>query len=92
MIALPGSPSTGPHFGSAATFAAVVQALSSVVEAAGLCDHVEWPVDCARDCFHIAGARLFLKPELARRHLAFYFRNAIARSGAGKSYVPTGES
>jgi len=72
--------------------ASMLSSIDGADEAAGLCDHVEWPVDCARDCFHIAGALLFLKPELARRHLAFYFLNAISRSGAGKSYVPTGES
>jgi GH15 family glucan-1,4-alpha-glucosidase len=55
-------------------------------------DHVEWPLDNARDCFHIANALLLIKPELVRRHLRFYFLNAIPRSGAGKSYIGTGES
>jgi len=60
--------------------------------AACLCDHVSWPVDCARDTFHIASALLCVKPELARRHLAFLFLDAIPKAGAGKSYVGTGES
>ena len=71
---------------------AMLPTIDAAQEAAGLSDHVEWPVDCARDCFHVASAMLLLKPELARRHLAFYFLDAIPRSGPGKSYVPTGES
>ena len=59
---------------------------------AGLSDHIEWPVDCARDTFHVASALLFLRPDLARRHLAFTFLEAIPRAGTGKSYVATGES
>ncbi len=77
----------------AAVYAAsMLPALDGTEESAGLSDHVEWPVDCPRDCFHVASALLFLKPELARRHLAFYFLNALPRAGTGKSYVPTGES
>lgn len=61
-------------------------------QAAALADHVEWPVDCARDAFHIANALLLLKPDLVKQHLAFYFLDAIPQAGVGKSYVPTGES
>lgn len=71
---------------------AMLPGIDALQEAAGMSDHVEWPVDCTRDCFHVASALLLLKPELAQRHLAFYFLDAIPRSGPGKSYVPTGES
>lgn len=77
----------------AALYAASLLApLDGTGGSAGLCDHIEWPVDCARDTFHIASALLLLRPDLARRHLAFTFLDAIPRAGAGKSYVATGES
>ena len=66
--------------------------VDSTGTAAGMSDHVEWPMDCARDGCHIAEALLFLKPDMVRRHLAFYFLEAIPRAGVGKSYVPTGET
>lgn len=77
----------------AAVYAASMLApIDGTDESAGLSDHIEWPVDCARDTFHVASALLFLRPDLARRHLAFTFLDAIPRAGAGKSYVATGES
>jgi hypothetical protein len=56
------------------------------------CDHLEWPVDCARDCYHIANSLLLIEPELVRRHLRFYFLEAIPNAGPGKSYIGTGSS
>jgi len=77
----------------AAIYAASMLApIDGTDESAGLSDHIEWPVDCARDTFHVASALLFLRPDLARRHLAFTYLDAIPRAGAGKSYVATGES
>lgn len=77
----------------AAIYAASMLApIDGTDEAAGLSDHVEWPVDCARDTFHVASAMLLLKPELARQHLAFTFLDAIPKAGAGRSYVATGQS
>ncbi len=72
--------------------ASLLPVVDSTGTAPGMSDHVEWPVDCARDCCHVAESLLFLKPELVRRHLAFYFHEAIPRAGVGKSYVPTGET
>jgi hypothetical protein len=61
-------------------------------EIALVCDHLEWPVDCARDCYHIANSLLLLEPEIVRGHLRFYFLNALPKAGPGKSYIGTGES
>lgn len=55
-------------------------------------DHLEWPVDCARDCYHIANSLLLIEPEIVRKHLRFYFLDAIPNSGAGKSYIGKGLS
>ncbi|OGV67368.1 MAG: hypothetical protein A3K19_19040 [Lentisphaerae bacterium RIFOXYB12_FULL_65_16] len=55
-------------------------------------DHVEWPIDCARDCYHIANSLLFIEPEMVRKHLRFYFIDAIPNSGPGKSYIGKGMS
>ncbi|MBI3947794.1 MAG: glycoside hydrolase family 125 protein [Armatimonadetes bacterium] len=55
-------------------------------------DHLEWPVDCARDCYHIANSLLLLEPEMVKKHLRFYFLNAIPNAGPGKSYIGQGVS
>jgi hypothetical protein len=55
-------------------------------------DHVSWPVDCARDTFHIANGLLLLEPELVRRHLRFHLLQAIPQAGPGKSYIGQGIS
>jgi hypothetical protein len=55
-------------------------------------DHLEWPVDCARDCYHIANSLLLIEPELVRKHLQFYFLEAIPKAGPGKSYIGRGIS
>lgn len=55
-------------------------------------DHIEWPVDCARDSYYIANSLLLLEPEIVRGHLGFYFLNALSKAGPGKSYIGSGES
>ncbi|MEW6359275.1 MAG: glycoside hydrolase family 125 protein [Planctomycetota bacterium] len=55
-------------------------------------DHLEWPVDCARDCYHIANSLLLIEPEIVKKHLRFYFLDAIPNAGAGKSYIGKGIS
>ena len=55
-------------------------------------DHLEWPVDCGRDAHHIAMSLLLLEPELVKKHLRFYFLNAIPNAGVGKSYIGRGIS
>ncbi|MBM4082507.1 MAG: glycoside hydrolase family 125 protein, partial [Planctomycetes bacterium] len=56
------------------------------------CDHLEWPLDNARDCYHIANSLLLIEPELVRKHLRFYFLDAIPNAGTGKSYIGKGIS
>ncbi len=56
------------------------------------CDHLEWPVDCARDTFHIVNALLLLEPERVQQHLRFHLLEAIPRAGAGRSYIGRGIS
>lgn len=55
-------------------------------------DHMCWPVDCARDSYHIANSLLLIEPALVKKHLRFYFLDAIPNAGPGKSYIGKGVS